>query len=240
MTIIKIAPNENGSHDSQTINGVTPETFTVPEGYAIIPEEVGTPDTLENYPFGEITVEDRAYPYGPDEVIFFPTVTSWSPLPIPEPEPTEPEEQPHSDMVTPAVFAAARAFVAVATTLTDDQALEVQSLAKTWEQALDEGARLEYGSILRKGDRLYRVAQEGGVMPQDHQPPDAEGVLAVYRPIDKSHTGTLEDPIPWAYGMDCTTGLYYSYTGSIYLCKGDMIPCVWAPDTPGLWQWAAA
>lgn len=78
MTIIKIDPHENGSHDNQTINGVTPETFPIPEGYAVLPEEVGTPETLEHYPFGEIIVADRAG---------VPTVTSWTPLPIPEPEP---------------------------------------------------------------------------------------------------------------------------------------------------------
>ena len=136
--------------------------------------------------------------------------------------------------------AAATAFVAVATTLTDSQALAVQSLAKTWDQALAEGTKLEYNTILRKDDRLYRVAQSGGVTPQAHQPPDGEGMLAVYRPVNRTHDGTLEDPIPWVYGMDCTTGLYYSYEGGVYLCKGDMIPCVWAPDTPGLWQWDIA
>lgn len=78
MTIIKITPHANGGHDNQTINGATPETFHVPEGYAIVPEEVGTPETLTNYPFGDITVEDRGG---------IPTVTSWTPLPIPEPEP---------------------------------------------------------------------------------------------------------------------------------------------------------
>lgn len=80
MTIIKIQPHDNGGHDNQTSSA----EFPVPEGWAIIPPEVGTPETLENYPFGEITVVDR------DGV---PTVTSWTPLPIPEPEPgPEPEE----------------------------------------------------------------------------------------------------------------------------------------------------
>ena len=224
MTIIRIEKSENGSHKNRTLPGKTPKNYPIPEGYALIPAELGTPDTLENFPFGDITVEDR------DGI---PTVTSWTPLPVPEPEPTERDTGP--DMT--AVYAAATAFVAVATTLTDTQALAVQSLAKTWEQALAEGTRLEHNTILRKDGRLYRVAQSGGVTPQEHQPPDAEGMLAVYRPIDKAHTGTLEDPIPWVYGMDCTTGLYYSYEGVTYLCKGDMIPCVWPPDTPGLWQW---
>lgn len=88
MTIIKIEPNENGSHDNQTINGVTPETFPIPEGYAVVPEELGTPETLENYPFGEVTV---------GFVDDMPTVMSWTPLPVPEPEPG-PEEPQYTDL----------------------------------------------------------------------------------------------------------------------------------------------
>ena len=71
----------------------------------------------------------------------------------------------------------------------------------------------------------------------ENQPPDAEGMLAVYRPISEAHAGTQEDPIPWVYGMDCHTGLYYSHNALMYLCKADMIPCVWEPGTAGLWQW---
>lgn len=80
MTIIKIQTNENGGHDNQTMDGETPKTFPIPDGYAIIPESVGTPDTLKNYPFGEITVKT---------INGIPTVTSWTPLPIPAPEPVQ-------------------------------------------------------------------------------------------------------------------------------------------------------
>lgn len=88
MTIIEIKQNDNGSHNNQTINNVTPEIFPIPEGYAIIPEELGTPDTLPNYPFGEIATEIQNG---------IPVVTSWFPLPIPEqligdPQPTEFEQ----------------------------------------------------------------------------------------------------------------------------------------------------
>ena len=31
---------------------------------------------------------------------------------------------------------------------------------------------------------------------------------------------------------------YYSYNGKIYLCKADLKPCVWNPDS-GIWQWEA-
>lgn len=71
--------------------------------------------------------------------------------------------------------------------------------------------------MLRDGSTLYRVVQSGGVIPQEHQPPHGEGMLAVYRPIDEGHAGTLEDPIPWVYGMDCHAGTYFSYNGHIYL-----------------------
>lgn len=83
MTIIRIEPHENGAHDNQTSSVPVP----LPEGYAVLPEEVGTPETLENYPFGTITWE--LY----EDV---PTVTSWTPLPVPDPGP-EPEPDPTTE-----------------------------------------------------------------------------------------------------------------------------------------------
>ena len=108
-----------------------------------------------------------------------------------------------------------------------------------WEDVLAAGNKLAEGSVLRDGETLYRVVQAGGVTPQENQPPHGEGMLAVYRPIETEHTGTQEDPIPWVYGMDCRAGQYFSYEGHVYRVAegGDMIPCVWAPGTPGLWQW---
>lgn len=74
LRIIEITALENGAHRNQTFHGV------LPEGWAVVPEGMET----ENFPFGDITVE---------EVNGVPTVTSWTPLPIPEPEPIpEPTE----------------------------------------------------------------------------------------------------------------------------------------------------
>lgn len=87
MTVLRIEKNSNGSHDNQTIDGCTPETLPVPEGWAVVPESLGTPETLEHYPFGEITVTD---------VDCVPTVTGWTPLPIPEPEAPEPAPEPET------------------------------------------------------------------------------------------------------------------------------------------------
>ncbi len=71
MRIVKIKAFENGAHQNQTGN------FTiVPEGYAVIPEDLETP----NFPFGEVTAEEI------DGVM---TVTKWVAGTMPKPEDVE-------------------------------------------------------------------------------------------------------------------------------------------------------
>ena len=118
----------------------------------------------------------------------------------------------------------------------DETALEMPDLFKTWEEALKAGKELPKDTIINDGGQLYRVVQ--AVTPQKHQPPHGEGMLAIYRPIDQTHAGTKEDPIPWVYGMDTEQSKYYSYGGKTYLCNLTMPACVWAPGTPGMWQWS--
>lgn len=141
--------------------------------------------------------------------------------------------------LTGQVSVAAQLFVRAAADIPDDAALKMPSLFRTWEEALASGTPLAKDTIINDGGTLYRVVSAGGVTPQEHQPPHGEGMLAVYRPIDAAHDGTLGDPIPWVYGMDCSQGKYYGYNGNLYLCKLDMPACVWPPDTAGLWQWEA-
>lgn len=82
MIIIEITELHNGGHNNQTINGADPATFPVPDGWAIIPDGMETP----NFPFGDITVDGSTPP----------VVTSWIPLPIPETEPTPEPEPSHT------------------------------------------------------------------------------------------------------------------------------------------------
>lgn len=128
------------------------------------------------------------------------------------------------------------AYANTATTITDSQALSMASLFPVWPDGVNEDGQYIQNQIVQHEGQLYRIAQPT-VTPQSHQTPSSEGMLAVYRPIDVGHEGTLEDPIPWVYGMDCYTGKYYSYNGNVYKCAGDMIPCVWEPGSAGLWQW---
>lgn len=130
---------------------------------------------------------------------------------------------------------AARVMMRDATTVTDAEALMMPDLFRTWAEALAAGAQLMAETVLNKDGKLYRVVQ--AVTPIETQPPDGEGMLAIYRPIDVVHTGEMDDPIPWEYGMDCEEGKYYSYEDGLWLCTSDMKPCVWAPGTAGVWQW---
>ena len=74
MKIIEIQALENGSHRNQT-----GEFKRIPEGYAVIPDEMETP----NFPFGEIEVE---------EIEGVMTVVKWTAGELPEVE----EEKPIS------------------------------------------------------------------------------------------------------------------------------------------------
>jgi len=130
---------------------------------------------------------------------------------------------------------AAKLTIQESTTISDEDALKMPDLFKTWAEALAAKKQLAAETVLNKDGTLYRVVS--AVTPQAHQEPGGEGMLAIYRPIDTSHAGTMEDPIPWIYGMDCETGLYYLHGGKLWLCGGDMKPCVWAPGTEGVWQW---
>lgn len=130
-----------------------------------------------------------------------------------------------------------RSMAASATTLTDAVALSIPDLLPTWGELLSAGNELPEGLCLTHNNQTYRVVQK--VTPLAKQPPGGEGMLAIYRPIDRGHTGTVEDPIPWVSGMDCISGKHYSYNGKTYRVAegGTMAPCTWPPDTPGMWQW---
>ena len=129
----------------------------------------------------------------------------------------------------------AKTLAASVTTLSDTTALSIPDILPTWDELLAAGNQVAAGVCLVHDGQTYRVVQD--VTPIESQPPDMDGMLAVYRPIEREHTGALADPIPWVSGMDCKEGKYYSYEGKTYLCKADMTPCTWPPDTPDMWQW---
>lgn len=115
----------------------------------------------------------------------------------------------------------------------DTTALALALVCPEWTA----GTHYEAGEIVNHEGQAYRVVQPADSL--EHQPPGAEGMLAVYRPLDP-HAGTVDDPKTFRYGMDVTSGLYYSYDSKLYLAKADMPACTYLPGTPGLWQWEEA
>ena len=101
----------------------------------------------------------------------------------------------------------------------DKTALTVAPACPEWAA----GEKYEAGDIVNRLGQSYRVIQ--AVTAQEH------------RPIETAHDGSIDDPIPFVNGMDVETGKYYTYGGLLYQAAADMKPCVWPPDTPGLWQW---
>lgn len=129
-----------------------------------------------------------------------------------------------------------RAMAMTATTLSDQEALSMPDILPTWQEFLDSGREIPSGVCLMHDGQCYRQAQSTPVKPEAHRPPGSPGMSAVYRPVASGHAGTLDDPIPWVYEMDCKEGKYYSHNGKIYLCTGNMSPCVWEPGG-GAPQW---
>jgi hypothetical protein len=189
-----------------------PETgeYTVPAGYAEITEELYH-NLLDGQAAGKRIVT------GADGL---PELAEQLP---PEPDPVANAEKLLRSMQ---VRAAALAIPAA----DDAAAFTLAPLCKMW------AANTHYDAleIVNHEGRPYRVVQ--AVDSLEHQPPGAEGMLAIYRPIDAS-AGTKEDPKTFFYGMDVENGLYYRYQDVLYIAKADMPACVYYPGSEGVWQW---
>lgn len=96
---------------------------------------------------------------------------------------------------------------------TDEQAVKVKELYPEWEDIKD-GERLEEGIRVNHMNVLYKVIQAHDKQ-STWNPKDS---TSLFSPIDESHEGTLEDPIPWISGMESEYGLYYTDEGITYLC----------------------
>ena len=100
-----------------------------------------------------------------------------------------------------------------AASLDDNDAVNAVKLFPTWTIgiAVTVGERYQYA------DKLYKVVQAHTT--QADWTPDA--TPAMWAVIDKTHAGTLDDPIPASRGMEYEYGKYYldSEDGNTYLCQ---------------------
>ena len=99
--------------------------------------------------------------------------------------------------------------------LTDEQAETVTVLFPLWKTDIwyTIGMRLQYDG------RLYKVRQSH--TSQNDRTPDI--APALYELIDVTHSGTIDDPIPFDTGMAIEQGKYYVQYEVEYLCTRDSI-----------------
>lgn len=130
--------------------------------------------------------------------------------------------------------AEAEALIAALVTLresaTDEQALKVPSLYPAWKPGVDyrAGDRVQHRGV------LYKVLQ-AHTSQADWVP--GVGTESLYTRIDKTHAGTLTDPIPYNGNMALEAGKYYSQGGAVYLCTRDTVNPVYSDlaDLVGLY-----
>lgn len=99
----------------------------------------------------------------------------------------------------------------------DNTALKAPQLSKNWAagETVKPGDRRYYAPT----QKLYKVRDGQGHTTQADWTPDV--TPALWAVVSKGQTGTVDDPIDAARGMEYTYGLYYKdpEDGKTYLCK---------------------
>ena len=100
-------------------------------------------------------------------------------------------------------------------TVDDNTALRMMSFYPEWES----GKAYEVGNKLTRGGKLYKVLQ-AHTAQVGWEP---ENVPAMFTEINESHSGEMDDPIPYSGNMALEKGKYYIQNNEIYLCTRDSI-----------------
>ena len=99
----------------------------------------------------------------------------------------------------------------------DNTAIEAPQLSKNWAagETVKPGDRRYYAPT----QKLYKVRDGQGHTTQTDWTPDV--TPALWAVVSKGQTGTVDDPIDAARGMEYVYGLYYSDSedGKLYLCQ---------------------
>lgn len=95
----------------------------------------------------------------------------------------------------------------------DNTALRMTAFYPEWT----ENTEYTTGYKVQRSGRLWRCLQahtsQAGWEP--------ENAASLWTEICESHSGTLEDPIPYSGNMALESGKYYSQDGKVYRCTRD-------------------
>ena len=98
-----------------------------------------------------------------------------------------------------------------------NDALTARSLYPTFESII--GKTVKQGFKFTHGGKLWKTEQPEMTI-QEHYAPGM-GTESLYSEVCESHSGTLEDPIPYNGNMALESGKYYSQNSEIYRCTRD-------------------
>lgn len=108
--------------------------------------------------------------------------------------------------------------------LTDEQALTVKGAYWQWDDLVKEeqedgtkGRTVDHGFRFQYDGTLYRTEQPKYTFVE-YYVPGTVGTESLFSKVDKDHTGSKEDPIPYEQNMEIYEGLYYKQNDVLYLC----------------------
>lgn len=191
--------------------------------YRVHEADLPTPEKGFRFEKGAVQMVDEKY------------VRHWVKVPLTE---DELASVAHAEALSVIAADVARAHVQTAAfAATDFELFAKAGLFQAWAPGVQysKGYRLVCDGV------VYEVVND--VLSVENQPPFAQGMLAVYRPLSvdpetgEEPDGSRERPFAFLHGMDVKNGSHYSHEGKLWLAKTDMPACVWEPGTPGLWQW---
>lgn len=131
--------------------------------------------------------------------------------------------------ISPMMLSVVDLFQALSPTVQDKLPESAGLFASTYRiwKAGEEFAKWE---LISHKNIAYQVQQD--TTAQEHQPPDATGMLAVYVPYVVAGPDGVK---PWAYGAHYSTGDLVRKDGVVWEAKKDMKPCVWEPTEGNEW-----
>lgn len=109
---------------------------------------------------------------------------------------------------------------AQAQALSDADALSAKVLYEKWQALVDAGYTAEKaGYKFTHEDILYKTIKENQQFQAQWVP--GQGTESIFERIDETHSGTLEDPIPWHTNMQPEKDKYYIEGDLIAKCIED-------------------
>ena len=93
---------------------------------------------------------------------------------------------------------------------------------KAYYPAFDDivGQEVKQGFKFRHGDYLWATVKAMEI--QKHYPP-GEGIESLYTKVNETHSGTIDDAIPYDGNMALEQGKHYTQNDIIYLCNRDTV-----------------